>query len=204
MCSTSSGVVSNSSKKSCMVTVEFRIFVVSTGLKNCTRINTRCSCRKTSTVRVFAVWPGLYLVSEATRLLLARCGMTGPTILGVLVPRSGGGGDRERGCGRCLRTVQFLGFFLLCSLACSSGACLGGWWGFGLLLLLSNRQNWCVVVCHFSLWWQRLVLSSFSEWWFRSVLVCQSISYSRNIKTHSRLYESDRNCFINWFLLLIL
>ena len=31
---------------------------------------------------------------------------------------------------------------------------------------------------------------------------CQSISIvSKNIKTHSRLYESDRNCFINWFLL---
>ena len=28
---------------------------------------------------------------------------------------------------------------------------------------------------------------------------CQFLSI--NIKTHSRLYESDRNCFINWFLL---
>lgn len=52
------------------------IFVVGTGLNN------------TGAERVVVFWSGLYLVSGS---VLARGGVAGPTILGVLAPSSGWG-----------------------------------------------------------------------------------------------------------------
>ena len=65
---------------------------------------------------------------------------------------------------------------------------------FLLLPVLSNlRQNWCVVMCLFSLWWQRLVRGTgFLHRMVvrygaavRMVVRTGGVSKSRNIKTHT-------------------
>ena len=69
------------------------------------------------------------------------------------------------------------------------------WHALGLVWLLfasafiEFRQNWCVVMCLFSLWWQRSVLgaASFVEWWFDTVL-CWSMG--RAIKGRHRPHHA--------------
>ena len=73
------------------------------------------------------------------------------------------------------------------------------------------RQNWCVVMCLFSLWWQRSVRgASFVEWWFDTVLLVRMVVrmggvsqfLSRNIKTHSRLHGVIRIVLLTDFYLI--
>ena len=148
-----------------------------TGLSNCTGINNRIdksvtSCGNPSAVRVFGVRSNIAnscsSVSGTTRLLLARygcCATVAMTIMSIM-SRS----------------------LLLWSGMSIPGVLFAIPWlvllrhALGLVRIrfasafIDFRQNWCVVMCLFSLWWQRSVRgASFVEWWFDTVLLVRIV-----------------------------
>lgn len=127
------------------------VFVVGlwdgTGLNNRTGLDkTVSSCGNTGAVRVFVV--------RANNMTIMRRILSGPLLL-LLWP------------GMSIPGVLFAIPWLVLL-----------WHALGLVgirfasAFIECRQNWCVVMCLFSLWWQRSVrAASFVEWWFDTVLL---------------------------------
>lgn len=143
-----------------------------TGLNNRTGLdNTVSSCGNTGAVRVFVVRANINSSSSGISVL-AQYGCCCCTTAAMTIMR------------------RILSGPLLLLLLLWPGMSIPGvlfaipwlvllWHALGLVGVLfasafiECRQNWCVVMCLFSLWWQRSVLgaASFVEWWFDTVLL---------------------------------
>ena len=140
----------------------FGVFVVGlwdgTGLNNRTGLdNTVSSCGNTGAVRVFVVRANINSSSSGISVL-ARYGCCCCTTVGMTIMRTEAG---------MLLLLLWSGMSIPGVLFAIPWLVLL-WHALGLVWLLfasvfiEFRQNWCVVMCLFSLWWQRSVLGAAS------------------------------------------
>ena len=146
----------------------FGILWDGTGLNNRTGLDkTVSSCGNTGAVRVFVVRANINSSSSGISVL-ARYGCCCCTTVGMTIMRTEAG---------MLLLLLWSGMSIPGVLFAIPWLVLL-WHALGLVgirfasAFIECRQNWCVVMCLFSLWWQRSVrAASFVEWWFDTVLL---------------------------------